>query len=70
MAPKRRLGDTIPTDAAPLLAGGLLELTAGDDKASVDVADLAIGGLDLATHPPEVGAGLPPPAQAGLRCGR
>ena len=38
-------GGSIPPEAAPLLAGGVLELTAGDDKASVAVTDLKIGNV-------------------------
>ena len=38
-------GGEIPAEAGPLLAGGLLTLTAGDDKASVVVTDLKIGNL-------------------------
>ena len=38
-------GGSIPPEAAPLLAGGVLELTAGDDKASVKVTDLEIGDV-------------------------
>ena len=38
-------GGSIPPEAAPLLAGGVLELKAGDDKASVKVTDLEIGNV-------------------------
>jgi hypothetical protein len=38
-------GGEIPSEAGPLLAGGLLKLTAGDDKASVVVTNLKIGNL-------------------------
>ena len=46
-------GDAIPPEAGPLLAGGVLELTAGDDKASVEVTDLTIGNV-AAELPPEL----------------
>ena len=37
-------GGSIPPEAEPLIAGGILELKAGDDQASVAVTDLTIGG--------------------------
>jgi len=46
-----------PPDAAPLLSGDVLALSAGDDKASVEVTDLKFGNL-ISELPPEVGAGL------------
>ncbi len=48
-------GGSIPAEAAPLLAGGVLELKAGDDKASVKVTDLEIG---------DVGDQIPPELKA------
>ena len=57
-------GGSIPPEAAPVLAGGVLELTAGDDKASVTVTDLTIGDL-AAELPPELTEQLDQ-LQAGL----
>jgi hypothetical protein len=42
-----------PAEAAPLLSGDVLALTAGDDKASVEVTDLAIGNVG-GQIPPEL----------------
>jgi hypothetical protein len=38
-------GGSIPSEAGPLLSGGVLELSAGDDEARVSVTDLTIGKL-------------------------
>ena len=37
--------EAIPSQAAPLLAGDVLALSAGDDEASVEVTDLEIGNV-------------------------
>lgn len=46
-------GGEIPPEAGPLLSGGVLELSAGDDEAGVSVTDLTIGNL-AADLPPEL----------------
>lgn len=46
-------GGEIPPEAGPLLSGGVLELSAGDDEARVSVTDLTIGNL-AADLPPEL----------------
>lgn len=46
-------GGEIPPEAGPLLSGGVLELSAGDDEARVSVTDLTIGDL-AADLPPEL----------------
>ncbi len=46
-------GGSIPPEADPLLSGGVLELSAGDDEASVTVTDLTIGNL-ASQLPPEL----------------
>ncbi|MEJ7775728.1 MAG: hypothetical protein WKF72_13065 [Nocardioidaceae bacterium] len=46
-------GGEIPPEAGPLLSGGVLELSAGDDEARVSVTNLTIGNL-AASLPPEL----------------
>jgi len=46
-------GGEIPPEAGPLLSGGVLELSAGDDEARVSVTNLTIGNL-AADLPPEL----------------
>ena len=42
--------EAIPSQAAPLLAGNVLALSAGDDKASVEVTDLEIGNVGASSR--------------------
>ena len=41
-------GGAIPDDASPLLSGGVMKLTAGNDKASADLVDLGL--LNIGDH--------------------
>jgi hypothetical protein len=57
-----------PAEAAPLLSGDVLALTAGDDKASVRVTNLKIGNAG-ASLPPELGQLTAQLGQLKTACG-